>query len=250
MKFGHNVNAFTSYDMTVYNLAEVPVDREGVIDSSLLVLHDWAGKVSFEAEEIDKERGVIHEEWRTRRSADFRMRNKTNKVLFEGSKYADHDVIGDIDVIDNAKYETLRSFYNDWYRPDLQAIAVVGDIDPDAVEAKIKKLFSALEMPENIKERLVEEIPDNKEPKVTVVTDKEATRSMVQLYYKHDAITDKDMDYYRNTFAHQLYSRMLNNRLSELTQQGDPPFVYGYSYLWKCGTHDGCLRFAGSCRQR
>jgi len=230
VKFGHNVNAFTSYDMTVYNLAEVPVDREGVIDSSLLILHDWAGKVSFEAEEIDKERGVIHEEWRTRRSADFRMRNKTNKVLFEGSKYADHDVIGDIDVIDNTKYETLRSFYNDWYRPDLQAIAVVGDVDTDAVEAKIKKLFSALEMPENPKERLVEEIPDNKEPKVTVVTDKEATRSMVQLYYKHDAITDKDMVYYRNTFAHQLYSRMLNNRLSELTQQGDPPFVYGYSY--------------------
>lgn len=230
VKFGHNVNAFTSYDMTVYNLAQVPVKRESVIDSTLLVLHDWAGKVSFEGEEIDKERGVIHEEWRTRRGANFRMRNETNKVLFEGSKYAKHDIIGDIDVIDNAEHETLRNFYRDWYRPGLQAIAVVGDIDPDKIEAKIKEKFAGLKAPEEPKERTEEKIPGNKEPKVTVVTDKEATRSMVQIYYKHDAIKDKDMEYYKNTFVHQLYQRMLNNRLREITQSPDAPFVYGYSY--------------------
>ena len=230
VKFGHNVNAFTSYDMTVYNLANVPVTREGVIDSSLLVLHDWAGKVSYDNEEIDKERGVIHEEWRTRRSADFRMRNKTNKVLYKGSKYAEHDVIGDIDIIDNFEYETLKSFYEDWYRPDLQAVAIVGDVDVEAVEKKIKDLFSGLEMPEKPKERYVAEVPDHKEPRVAIVTDEEASRSMVSIYYKHDAITEKDMDYYRQTYLHNLYMRMINNRLSELTQKANPPFVYGYSY--------------------
>lgn len=230
VKFGHNVNAFTSYDMTVYNLANVPVAREGVIDSSLLVLHDWAGKVSYENEEIDNERGVIHEEWRTRRSAEFRMRRQTNMVLFEGSKYAEHDIIGDIDIIDNFEYETLKSFYDDWYRPDLQAVAIVGDVDVELVEKKIKDLFSGLEMPENAKERYVAEVPDHKEPRVAIVTDEEASRSMVSIYYKHDAITEKDMDYYRQTYLHKLYMRMINNRLSELTQQANPPFVYGYSY--------------------
>ncbi|MFW5974575.1 MAG: M16 family metallopeptidase, partial [Bacteroidota bacterium] len=230
VKFGHNVNAFTSYDMTVYNLAQVPVKRESIIDSTLLVLHDWAAHVSFDGEEIDKERGVIHEEWRTRRGADFRMRNETNKVLFEGSKYAEHDIIGDIDIIDHAEHETLRNFYRDWYRPDLQAVAVVGDIDPDEIEKKINDMFGDLEVPEDPRERKEEEIPENKEPKVAVITDKEATRSMVQIYYKHDALTDKGMDYYKNTFVHQLYQRMLNNRLMEITQSSDAPFVYGYSY--------------------
>lgn len=230
VKFGHNVNAFTSTDMTVYNLAQVPVQREGVIDSSLLVLHDWAGKVTFSDEEIDKERGVIHEEWRTRRTADFRMRKAINEEVYAGTKYAKHDVIGELDVIDNCDYETLRNFYRSWYRPDLQGIAVVGDIDVALVEEKIKALFSDLKNPANAPERFVEQIPGNKEPIVAVASDKEATRSMVQIYYKHPVPENKDMDYYHNSIKHSLYQMMLNNRLSELTQKPNPPFIYGYTY--------------------
>jgi len=230
VKFGHNVNAFTSYDMTVYNLAQVPVKKESVIDSTLLVLHDWANYVSYEEEEIDKERGVIHEEWRTRRSPQFRMRLETSKALYKGSKYAEHDVIGKLDVIDNCEYETLRSFYDDWYRPDLQAIAVVGDVDVDLIEQKIKKMFGPIEGPEDPRERYVEDIPDNKEPLIAVATDPEASNSQVRVVYKHDAITDKDLAYFKKTYQHQLYNMMMNDRLSELTQQENPPYVNGYTY--------------------
>ncbi|MCF8231920.1 MAG: insulinase family protein [Bacteroidales bacterium] len=230
VKFGHNVNAFTSYDMTVYNLAQVPVDRETTIDSSLLVLHDWANEVSFKNEEIDKERGVIHEEWRTRRSPQFRMRIQNNKVLFKGSKYAEHDIIGEKKVIDSCDYETLRSFYNDWYRPGLQAVAIVGDVEVDKVEQKIRNKFGDIQPPEDPKERYVEDIPDNEEPLVSVATDPEATNSQVKVVYKHDALDKDDLTYLKNSFKHQLYSKMLNDRLSELTQKENPPFVNGFTY--------------------
>ena len=142
VKFGQNVNAGTGVEQTVYNLSNVPLLREGVIDSALLVLHDWAHYVSFEDAEIDLERGVIREEWRMYGSANERMSNKLAPVIYKDSKYAKRDVIGDTAVINHFKYETIRSFYNTWYRTDLQAIIVVGDFDLDQVEAKIKKLFS------------------------------------------------------------------------------------------------------------
>lgn len=230
VKFGHNVNAFTSYDKTVYNLAQVPVNRESVIDSTLLVLHDWASQVSYEAEEIDKERGVIHEEWRTRRGPQFRMRLETSKVLFKGSKYAEHDIIGKLDVIDNCEYETLRSFYDDWYRPDLQAIAVVGDIDEKQIEKKIKDLFGKIQTPEKQRERYVEDIPDNVDPLIAIVSDPEATQSQVKVLFKHDAETTKDLDYFKQSYRQQLYNMMMNDRLQELTQKEDPPFIGGYTY--------------------
>ena len=230
VKFGHNVNAFTSRDMTVYNLAQVPVNRTGVVDSTLLVLHDWANFVSFEKEEIDKERGVIHEEWRTRRSPQFRMSLETSKALYKGSKYAKHDVIGKLGIIDTCDYETLRSFYDDWYRPDLQAIAIVGDVDVNRIEQKIKKMFGPISGPENPRERYVEDIPENEEPLIAVATDPEASRSSVRVVYKHDAPTQKDLEYFKKSYQHQLYNMMMNDRLSELTQQEDPPFVNGYTY--------------------
>lgn len=230
VKFGHNVNAFTSHDMTVYNLAQVPVTNEPVIDSTLLVLHDWSNYVSFEKDEIDKERGVIHEEWRTRRSPQFRMRLETSKALYKGSKYAKHDVIGKLDIIDNCDYETLRSFYDDWYRPDLQAIAVVGDVDASQIENKVKELFGSIESPENPKERYEEDIPGNEEPLIAIASDPEASSSQVRIAYKHDAIREKDLAYFKNTYKHQLYNMMMNDRLSELTQKEDAPFVNGYTY--------------------
>jgi len=230
VKFGHNVNAFTNKEQTVYSLAKVPTTEESIIDSSLLVLLDWANYVSYKKEEIDKERGVIHEEWRTRRTPGFRMRRETNKTLYKGSKYAKHDVIGKLDIIDNCSYETLKSFYEDWYRPDLQAIVVVGDVDEKQIEEKIKEKFSQIKMPENPREREVEEIPDNEKPLVGIATDKEASRSMLQITYKHDPVENKDIDYYRESIKHDLYTQMFRDRLQEHTQKANPPFIYGTAY--------------------
>ncbi len=231
VKFGHNVNAFTSLDVTAYNLSNVPLRRSSIVDSCLLVLHDWANYVSFEEDEIDKERGVIHEEWRTRRSPNMRMQQVIRPVLYEGSKYAKRDVIGKLDVIDNCSYETLRSFYRDWYRPELQALIIVGDFDATEMEAKVKKVFAKLPVDKNAKERKYFPVPDHKETKVAIASDKEAQNSMVRVYYKHDVVPkeQKDLTYYNRQMDEALFSLMLNNRLQELTQKENPPFIYGYS---------------------
>ncbi|NPA44901.1 MAG: insulinase family protein [Chlorobi bacterium] len=230
--FGHNVNAFTSRDVTAYMLTKVPTTRSGVIDTSLLVLHDWSSFISMEDKEIDAERGVIHEEWRTRRNADFRLSKQTANVMYNGTKYVKHDVIGDIDVIDHHKYKTLRDFYHDWYRPDLQALIIVGDIDPKDIEKRIKKIFKDIPKRKNPKERYFVDIPNNKEPLVKVATDPEASRITVQLIYKHDIVEpkDKDMNYYRELLNRNLYQIMFNNRLNELTQKANPPYIYAFNY--------------------
>jgi zinc protease len=151
VQFGRNINAYTSFGETVYNLSDIPVKHEGLIDTCLLVLNDWADYLLLTDKEIDAERGVISEEWRTRRTAGFRLQRQFLPVLLQGSKYMYRDVIGDLDVIKNFKYQTLRDFYTEWYRTDLQAIAIVGDIDVDAVEAKVKALLSQIKPIENTK---------------------------------------------------------------------------------------------------
>jgi zinc protease len=231
VKFGHNVNAFTATDVTAYNLSNVPVTREGIIDSSLLILHDWSSYVSFENEEIDAERGVIHEEWRTRRTANFRTNKALAPILYKGSKYAKRDVIGKLDVIDNCKYETMRGFYKKWYRPDLQAIVIVGDINPEEIEAKVTELFSDIPQKQNAPARPVFEIPNNNEPLVGIATDKESQNTRIALYYKHDIVPaeNKNLSYVYDKTMHQLYNNMINKRLSELTQKENPPFIYAYS---------------------
>ena len=245
MKFGPEINAFTSHDVTTYMLQKVPIEVPENIDTALLVLYDWAGKASFEDEEIDKERGVIHEEWRTRRGAQFRMMNEAQKTIFKGSKYAERDVIGEIDIIDNCEYETLRSFYRDWYRPDLEAIIAVGDFDVQLVEQKIKDLFSKAVIPENARTREYFELPDHPETLVTVQTDKEAQYSMLQVIYKHDIEKNKNMGYYRKSVLENLYNTMLNARLQELLLTDDPPFIYGISmYTNLVRTKDAYIAFA------
>ncbi len=232
VKFGHNVNAFTGTDVTCYNLNDVPTTNKAWIDSALLILHDWSHYVSFEDEEIDAERGVIHEEWRTRRNADFRIRNKTSGVTYNNSKYSHRDVIGQLDVIDNCSYETMRNFYKDWYRTDLQAIIIVGDIDVEEMEQKVIKLFSEIPKNENPKERYDIEIPDNDEPLIDVVTDPEASNITIQVLYKHDIVIpeQKDQSYIILTLMRDFCTTMLNNRFSELVQKPNPPFVIGQSY--------------------
>jgi len=229
--FGHNVNAFTGTDVTAYNLNDVPVTDESVIDTALLILHDWSNYVAFENEEIDAERMVVHEEWRTRRGADFRMMKELMPTVYQGSKYAKRDVIGSLDVIDNCSYETLRSFYKEWYRPDLEALIIVGDFDANLMEEKVIALFSKVPKAVNPKERQIFEIPNNEEPLVGIATDPEAQRNTIRVYFKHDNVKpdDKDVDYMKGLLVRQLYNSMINNRLNELVQKENPPFIVGYS---------------------
>lgn len=231
VKFGHNVNAFTGQDVTAYNLSNVPLTRESIIDSSLLILHDWSSYIAFEDEEIDAERGVIREEWRTRRTADWRAMQEKDKYLYRGSKYAERDVIGSIDIINNHKYETLRRFYNDWYRPDLQALIIVGDFDPQQMEQKVIERFSKIPPRENRQPRPDFEVPDHEETLVGFFTDPEISRTMVEVYYKHPAIPadQKNLGYYRDQLIEKLYSQMLNARLNEMVQVENPPFVVAFS---------------------
>jgi zinc protease len=230
MKFGREINAYTIHDETVYTLMKVPVNVDGAVDTSLMVLYEWAGAVAMKEAEIDAERGVIHEEWRTRTSGSARIRNKTMEVILSDSKYAIHNVIGSLDVIDNHPYDTIRAFYNDWYRPDEQAIIAVGDFDVKELEAKIVKMFSKLEMPKNPKERKYYPVPDHKDTKIVIATDKEVTRNNVSIFYKHDPAKDRNNEaFYRSEYVEQLYGAMINGRLQEIAQQDNAPFNMAFS---------------------
>src|ERR1035437_3865218 len=188
VKFGADINAHTGLDETVYNLSDVPTVRDGIVDSALLVLHDWSSFISLEDTEIDAERGVIREEWRTGAGADRRMWKESNKLKYPGSQYAKRDVIGDTAIINNFAHQTIRDFYKKWDRPDLQAILIVGDIDVDKVEAKIKALFTDIPKKENEAERTIFPIFNNQKTIVSVVKDKEARMTEIELEYKHDKL--------------------------------------------------------------
>ena len=229
VQFGRNINAYTSFGETVYNLSDIPVKHVGLIDTCLLVLNDWSHYLLLTDKEIDAERGVISEEWRTRRTADFRLQRQYLPVLLNGSKYMNRDVIGDLDVIKNFKYQTLRDFYHQWYRTDLQAIAIVGDIDVDAIEQKVKALLSTIEPVQNPKKREFYDVPDHKEPLYVLATDKEADSYEVQLFIKHKAPakSDKNLNYLREQTIQSLFGMMTRDRINELLQKGTPPFVMG-----------------------
>lgn len=229
MKFGPEINAYTVHDETVYTLNKVPIETKANIDTSLMILFDWACNVSFDKDEIDAERGVVGEEWRTRGTAQFRLSTKMYPLLFANSKYATHDVIGKLDIIQNAPYDTIIKFYKDWYRPDLQAVVVVGDIDVDQIEAKIKERFSSLPVHPNAPKREVYQIPNHKETLIGIEKDKEATYTMLQVFYKHEAKKDRNVGYYYASYKEQLYSTMINARLGEKVQSANPPFVYAMS---------------------
>ena len=228
VKFGANLNAYTSIDETVYNISNVPVIRDGIIDSCLLILHDWADDLTLDPKEIDKERGVIHEEWRTRLGAMMRMYETAFPTLFSGSKYAYRLPIGTMEVVDNFPYQDLRDYYEKWYRPDLQGIIVVGDIDVDQIETKIKNLFGPIQMPANPAERTYFPVPDNKEPIVSINKDKEQEITQVMVFHKHEpfpAEIKNTVGYLAYSFMDYAISHMLNARLGELLQTATPPFI-------------------------
>lgn len=232
VKFGTNVNAGTGLESTIYNLSNVPLSREGIIDTALLILHDWSGYISFEPAEIDLERGVIREEWRMYGSAGERMDNELAPVIYQGSKYAKRNVIGDTAVINHFRYETIRNFYKKWYRTDLQAIVVVGDFDVNAMEAKIRKLFSTIPAVSNPVPKEDYDVPDNTAPLIGVASDKEATGTMVDVIYKHNSIPDdkKDLGYMRLQLVRSLINTMFGQRMSELSNKENPPFLSARSY--------------------
>ena len=230
VKFGANLNAYTSVDQTVYNISSVPVKREGIIDSCLFILNDWSHYLLLEDKEIDKERGVIHEEWRTRRAgkAVSRLMENAMPYIYKGSKYEDCLPIGSMDIVDNFPYNDLRDYYHKWYRPDLQGIVVVGDIDVDKMEKKVKKLFSKIPMPKDAAERVYYPVSDNDSMIVNIQKDKEQPVVLVHLFMKRNATPDAEKQYeayVRADYVDGLIGSMLNSRFSELRQQAIPPYM-------------------------
>jgi zinc protease len=231
VKFGTNVNAYTSIDETVYNISDVPIDEAlhpGIVDSCLLILHDWSGYLTLDGDEIDKERGVIHEEWRTRTSAALRMYDTILPKLIPGNRYAERMPIGLMSVVDNFSYDELRNYYHKWYRPDLQGIFVVGDVDVDAVEQKIQTLWSDIHMPENPAERVYYKVEDNVEPLVAVASDPEQNYNLLSVMYKSDPLPDElklSQIGYMTSILENIITKALDQRLSELTEKADAPFL-------------------------
>lgn len=226
VNFGADLNAYTSFDETVYQL-QLPTDSMDVFRKGFQILEDWAHNVSFEHDEIDKERGVVIEEWRLGQGADERMRAKYFPVLLKGSLYADRLPIGTRENLQSFKYETLKQFYKDWYRPDLQAVAVVGDFDVAEVEALIKKHFGSIPKAVNPKPRVKYGIPAQKATNVAIVTDPEQQYNIVQIFYKQPSIPEAKTDLqYRDMLVRELFNRMISQRLEELVQSGEAPFVF------------------------
>ncbi len=228
MRFGPDINAYTSFDETVYML-QVPTDDNEIVETGFQILEEWAHNVAFEDEEIDKERGVVIEEWRLGRGAGARMRDKQFPVILKDSQYANRLPIGQKDVLESAPYDALRRFYRNWYRPDLMAVVAVGDFDHDWIEGLIKEHFSKLKADEQPRQRELFPVPDHRETLFTVATDVEATNTDVSVYYKHPVKAEGTAGAYRKTLTEALYEGVLNKRLDELRTQPEPPFLTGYS---------------------
>lgn len=246
IRFGADLNAYTSFDETVY-LLTIPSDSSELLKKGFQVMEDWAHQVTFDSAEIDKERGVIIEEWRLGRGPWQRMRDKYLPVLFKDSRYADRLPIGKKEILESFPYDTLRKFYHDWYRPDLMALVVVGDIDPEVAEQQIKEHFSGIATAVNPKLRTEYQVPDQPVTMVNVSTDVEAPLSLIQLFYKTDAKKQVTYNDYLEMLKYTFLTGMLNQRLAELTEKENPPFVnagYEYGGLWarnKNGLQGSCI---------
>ncbi len=228
MRFGPDLNAYTSFDETVYML-QIPTDNPAIIDTAFQILTDWAAYLSFDDDEIDKERGVVIEEWRLGRGAQARIRDKQFPILFHGSRYAERLPIGKKAVLDTFHHETLRRFYRTWYKPDLMAVIAVGDFDKAQIQTVIKQKFSQVPAPEHPTERPFYPVPGHQQTLYAIATDKEATGSSVSLFIKHDVHDEDSEAAYRHSLVQALYHGMLNQRLDELLQKPDPPFLNAYS---------------------
>jgi len=230
VRFGADLNAFTSFDRTVYILP-IPLDKPENLEKGLLVLHDWSHFATLDPEEIDKERGVVLEEYRLGRGAEERMRRKWWPVALKGSRYAERYPIGKKEILETFPPEVLKRFHKDWYRPDLEAVIVVGDVDPDKVEAKLKEMFADVPKPVNPRERKYYKVPNHKETLVAVASDPEASFNTVLVVYKDhgDHKPMRTTEDYRQYLQEKLYAKILNNRLSDLRDSENPPFTYSFA---------------------
>lgn len=228
VKFGYNLNAYTTFDETVYNINDVPVTSQGNIDSCLLILSDWADGLLLDPAEIDKERGVINEEWRLRTSAQMRILERHLPEIFPGSRYGERMPIGKMEIVNSFKPEVLRAYYEKWYRPDLQGIIVVGDVDVDYVEGRIKQIFGEIKMPENPAKFEIYPVPANSEPIYVIDRDKEQQMNIVQLMFKSEPLPLQmrgGMAMMMQNYVGTVMSQCLNARLSELAQKADCPYL-------------------------
>ncbi len=251
VKFGQNLNAYTSMEETVYNISNVPIERESVQDSCLLILHDWADDLLLADEEIDKERGVIHQEWRRSMVGQMRILEELLPKMFPDSKYGYRLPIGTMEVVDNFPYKALRDYYEAWYRPDQQGIIVVGDIDVKRIENKIKEMFSPIEMPANAPTREYLPVADNAGTIYAIGKDKEQTQCVMQLMFKTDAMPDSlknTVAYYMQDYIVDMITSMLNARFTEMQANPDAPFAYagaGYGGVMGITKTKDALTFMG-----
>ena len=232
VKFGQNLNAYTSIDETVYNISNVPTARESVQDSCLIILHDWADGLLLDPKEIDKERGVIHEEWRSRNVGQQRILEQVLPTMYPNSKYGYRLPIGTMEVVDNFPPQALRDYYETWYRPDQQGIIVVGDIDVDRIEGKIKELFSPIKMPENAKERVYEPVPDTPGTIFAIGADPEQQYSIFQIYFKNEVLPKEmrnTMVYMVQDYVTSMIDAMLTARYNEMTSDPEVPFATAFA---------------------
>lgn len=228
VKFGADLNAYTSIDQTVYNISNVPTTRQSALDSCLLILYDWSNALTLDTKEIDQERGVIHEEWRERSTASSRMLERNLPKVYSGSKYGVRFPIGLMSVVDNFKPKELRDYYEKWYHPSNQGIIVVGDIDLDHTEAMIKKLFGAVKNPDNQAPVTDEPVPDNEQPIVIVDKDKEQANSSVEVIFKHEVWPESkkgNLDYLVANYVRNVALSLLNNRYAEAALDADCPYI-------------------------
>ena len=232
VKFGRNLNAYTGMDETVYNISSVPVARTGVQDSCLLILHDWADGLLLDPEEIDKERGVIHQEWRRTNVGQMRILEEILPTVYPGNPYGERLPIGTMEVVDNFPPQALRDYYETWYRPDNQAIIVVGDIDPDYIEGKIREIFSPIQMPEQPKERVRPQVADNQGTIYAIGKDKEQKNPILMFSFKQteklipDEIKNTTL-YYPANYTISMIETMLNDRLNEASKKPEAQFASG-----------------------
>lgn len=236
VKFGAHLNAYTSFDETVYMLS-IPTDDNDIYKTGFQILEDWAHLVTYDGEEIDKERGVVLEEYRIGQGADKRMLAQYLPVLMEGSRYAVRLPIGQKEILENFEYKEARDFYKEWYRPDLMAVIVVGDVDVDKTKELIIKHFNGIKNPENAKEREIYAVPDKKESRAAVVTDAEAPYTVVRLNYNQDGVykVDASANGYKDYLKRSVFTSMINERLSEISNQPGAPFSYvgsGFGTSW------------------
>ena len=227
-RFGADLNAYTSFDETVYKL-RVPTDSIAIVEKAFLILEDWAKGITFSDEEIDKERGVVIEEWRRGQGAEMRMFNKQLPILFKDSRYAERLPIGKKEILESFPYEAVKRFYKDWYRPELMSVIAVGDFDPEWIEGLIHEHFSRIPASETVKTREIFRIPDHAETLTAIASDPEATGSRIAIYYKVEPKEQNSHGAYREGIITNLYNNMLNNRFQELLTEPDAPFLYGFS---------------------